>query len=394
MKKNILLRGGMVIALALFFGVGSVHAATLITPSNMQGWGFMQETATGSGSIVSGPGGAGSLGAGSANLLVDSTGGVIIGKAAYLGTELSDITKLTYSTFRTSGGPALAVALQLNFDSDLTDTNTSWQGRLVYEPYHTQTVNTGVWQSWDTLNDAAGSGTGNWWFSNGTHATTSGCSMATPCTWAEVKTAFPNGGIHNTLGAVILKAGGGWSGGFDGNVDNLTVGVLGTDTTYDFDPNPVTPPGPTNKDQCKKDGWKTFTNPTFKNQGQCVSWVNHNQTSPVTTKTFTASNSSYYNGPTSSSPLYASGPFSVTWDTATNLVTGGYYTEQVPANTGTVYYNNITSGTVSGNTFNLNFTRTNPNTHAFSGTLTLSGNTLTGTIDGPYYFTATGVVTP
>jgi hypothetical protein len=32
---------------------------------------------------------------------------------------------------------------------------------------------------------------------------------------------------------------------------------------------------PTNKDQCKKDGWKTFNNPTFKNQGECVSFVEH-----------------------------------------------------------------------------------------------------------------------
>ena len=34
---------------------------------------------------------------------------------------------------------------------------------------------------------------------------------------------------------------------------------------------------PTNKDQCKKDGWKTFDNPSFKNQGDCVSYV---QSSP------------------------------------------------------------------------------------------------------------------
>lgn len=32
---------------------------------------------------------------------------------------------------------------------------------------------------------------------------------------------------------------------------------------------------PTNIDQCKHDGWRTFTNPTFKNQGQCVSFVVH-----------------------------------------------------------------------------------------------------------------------
>jgi hypothetical protein len=30
---------------------------------------------------------------------------------------------------------------------------------------------------------------------------------------------------------------------------------------------------PTNKDQCKGDGWKSFNNPSFKNQGDCVSFV-------------------------------------------------------------------------------------------------------------------------
>ena len=30
---------------------------------------------------------------------------------------------------------------------------------------------------------------------------------------------------------------------------------------------------PTSKDQCKNGGWRTFTNPTFKNQGDCVSYV-------------------------------------------------------------------------------------------------------------------------
>jgi len=33
---------------------------------------------------------------------------------------------------------------------------------------------------------------------------------------------------------------------------------------------------PNNKDQCKKDGYKQFNNPSFKNQGDCVSWVEHN----------------------------------------------------------------------------------------------------------------------
>jgi hypothetical protein len=30
---------------------------------------------------------------------------------------------------------------------------------------------------------------------------------------------------------------------------------------------------PTDKDQCKNDGWQTFTDPSFKNEGDCVSFV-------------------------------------------------------------------------------------------------------------------------
>jgi hypothetical protein len=30
---------------------------------------------------------------------------------------------------------------------------------------------------------------------------------------------------------------------------------------------------PTDKNQCKNDGWKRFTYPSFKNQGECVSFV-------------------------------------------------------------------------------------------------------------------------
>ena len=32
---------------------------------------------------------------------------------------------------------------------------------------------------------------------------------------------------------------------------------------------------PLTKADCKKGGWKTFTDPKFKNQGQCVAYVNH-----------------------------------------------------------------------------------------------------------------------
>lgn len=39
---------------------------------------------------------------------------------------------------------------------------------------------------------------------------------------------------------------------------------------------PVLTTPPSNKDQCKNGGWMTFNNPTYKNQGQCVSSVQAN----------------------------------------------------------------------------------------------------------------------
>ncbi len=112
------------------------------------------------------------------------------------------------------------------------------------------------------------------------------------------------------------------------------------------------------------------------------------------TLTFTASDSSYYDGPTSASPLYANGTFTFTWNTTTGVVTGGLYDEIHPAISGTHYLNNIVSGTVVGGVVNLSFSRTIPDVRSFTFTGTLVGNTLSGTLDGPYYFTATGTVAP
>ena len=57
--------------------------------------------------------------------------------------------------------------------------------------------------------------------------------------------------------------------------DNYQAGVrtgswTSTTGTADTLPPVITP---TMKDQCKNGGWKTFTDPSFKNQGQCVASV-------------------------------------------------------------------------------------------------------------------------
>ncbi|MFA5894235.1 MAG: hypothetical protein WC851_00490 [Candidatus Shapirobacteria bacterium] len=63
------------------------------------------------------------------------------------------------------------------------------------------------------------------------------------------------------------------------------VGVLREDSNWTpngtvalkIEAGPVLVAPPTNKDQCKKDGWKIFNNPSFKNQGDCVSFVEKNK---------------------------------------------------------------------------------------------------------------------
>lgn len=241
---------------------GHESGTVVVWPGDMRGWAFVQETAVGTGQMVAGPD-APPLGGGSANLTVNSTGGMILGVADFAGTPLADIETLTYSTYRTAGSAALAIALQINVDTDLTDANVGWQGRLVYEPYYTHAVATGAWQTWNTQDDA---GTGNWWFTGAPGNAT--CSIGNPCTWSEVLAAFPNAGVHPTLGAVGLKAGSGWASGFDGNVDALSIALAGGNSvTYDFE----LANDPDDKDDCKDGGWAAYG---FRNQGQCIRFVN------------------------------------------------------------------------------------------------------------------------
>ena len=221
----------------------AVSPATLVASTAPDGWYFWNDwndTPTGSpGALVAGAG-TPPLGTGSVELgpLTDdgatAGGHSVIATNKYFGTGLADITTLTYSTYQP--GPTLAVALQ--FDVRYRTTDTAYGGRLVFEPYQNGAVTVGSgWQSWSPL-------AGIWWASKTTAAGTGGaqvvplpagnCAMSTPCTWAEINAAFPDAVVY---GRFLLKAGSGtgWA-GFDGNADELTVGVSGADITYDFEP--------------------------------------------------------------------------------------------------------------------------------------------------------------
>lgn len=209
-------------------------APIIVSPSQMNGWVFVTESGSGTGQMVNGPS-TPPLGTGSAQLAVAASGDrELLATLNYNGTLLSEIMMLSYDTYRSSGGPALAPSLQFDIDTDTTDNNTSWMGRLVYEPYYTQTVLDNTWQSWNTMTTGA-----NWWFSGAPG--NAACSIGSPCSWAQVLNAFPNAGIN---GALQFKAGGGWS-NFVGNVDNFSIQRSRdrSANVYNFEHNEIPEPG-------------------------------------------------------------------------------------------------------------------------------------------------------
>ncbi len=222
----------VVTAVAAAFAVSALADVVVVRPDDMHGWSFFTETGTGSGAMEFGPA-APPMGAGSARITVDDvTSGGGIGLAAYQGLRLADITALSYSTYtNSSAGGVRDIALQFNVDYDLTDSDTSWQGRLVFEPYNTpsNTVADGTWQTWDPT-------AGRWWATGGPGAAIFGISS--PMAWSDIISLFPNIGIHQVFGAVLLKAGSGWTGGFTGWVDAFTIATATDSDTWNFEPIP------------------------------------------------------------------------------------------------------------------------------------------------------------
>lgn len=224
----------------------SDHArVVLVKPGKIEGWILRDDNGTGNGSLslVKGPQKP-PFAAGSAQfLLTDKFDGWILQTfdQRFIGLRLDEITELRYCTFVSQASGTQAPALQLNFDDDVTDGDTSWKGRLVFEPANNQDqqpVKKSEWQCWDA--DAADA---KWWSSRGLFGDPRQ-AVAQQRTIAEILAIFPNAGIHSGFGGVGIKAGSGWTGGFLGYVDAFTIGVAGDETTYNFEGQPPQARGP------------------------------------------------------------------------------------------------------------------------------------------------------
>lgn len=231
----------------------------------LRSWVFYFRSPTSTGAFVSGPGNP-PLGVGSFELgtVLPTDKGTLF-NYDHVGTRLADITRLGYSTWRDPASTAPAVQLpSINIQIDYNGPNVAGGfSTLVFEPVYNpdeSAIQSGVWQTWQGI-------PGIWWSTrtiNGVCATT--CYVS----WSTIVANNPDATIQGGFG---VNQGSG-SGGLVAATDALIIGANGNTWTYNFEPFRT----PTTKDDCKNGGWQNVTaadGSAFKNQGQCVSYVNH-----------------------------------------------------------------------------------------------------------------------
>ncbi len=188
----------------------------------------------------------------------------------HTGTRLVDITALSFATYRVAGSAqhVAVFAVQVVGGGGADEVPTT----LVFDPTLNGAVIDGAWQTWDAYQG----GNAIWW---STRAIPGVCAASCPVTWNTLLASNPGARITGGVGASQENAG-----GLTVAVDAVRIGYGGGTLTYDLEPAAAPPPPPppptrvpTDKDDCKNDGWRTLTRAdgtTFRNQGDCVSYVN------------------------------------------------------------------------------------------------------------------------
>lgn len=183
----------------------------------------------------------------------------------HVGTKLADIDKMGYATYQSSAAvpvqlPAINITVDYNGPSVAGGFTT-----LVFEPVYNVAqgpIVPGTWQNWDALYG----GNAFWW---STQAINGVCAKTCYATWNQIVSANPDAtilggfGINQGSGSVALTA----------STDVLTIGSNGECVTYNFEPYRTA----ATKEQCKNGGYtgvKRADGSAFKNQGDCIQYVN------------------------------------------------------------------------------------------------------------------------
>jgi hypothetical protein len=205
---------------------GATGAAGTNATSDSGHWGVVSRNVIGSPDIDlrSGPA-TPPLGKGSLKLLVgDNTEKAAYGNEVdFFGTPLASITAASFEVYTTGENRAISPAnlpsLAFEVDPSGPDTTGANFSTLVSLPADAPA------NQWSTQNAAAGQ-----WFYTGAAGTTSHCTQATPCSFADAKAAFPNA----TLFSVQVTKG--RDSAWQGAVDALRVGAQ----VFDFEASGVT----------------------------------------------------------------------------------------------------------------------------------------------------------
>jgi hypothetical protein len=231
-----LMAGGPTIASA-------ADTTEVVTPADLAGgdWYTSDTRGTGTGTFENGPE-TPPLGTGSFEARTpDSSAKVQLFTDRYDGVRLADIDGIGYSTYQEAAPSPSVAMVALNARIDLSGDGQP-DAYLVYEPYQdygNAAIVPDEWQDWDAYRG----GTAKWWINTGA----GGCGQATPCTWTQIVTAFPNATIEEGVscgnatfpkpvcpGSLGINQGSGNQGTVS-NADALYVSVNGDKTTFDFE---------------------------------------------------------------------------------------------------------------------------------------------------------------
>jgi hypothetical protein len=250
---------GLLAALLVPFAASASPSTVVVTPAHLQGW-EIYTTATGQVSFVHDS--TSPLPNGALQIDTPATSDESQVYRNVTPTPISSVTNMSYSAKRLAGATYAAPAYVVGIDPDGNTSDTSDEIYAWYEPVYDPSAPTDYsnWQTY-TLDTTT---TPFWSFDTIDGSGHGGANGANLFTLNDVKAAHPNAKVID----ITLNVGSGTP-GWSVRADNVTF----NDTTWDFQLTNV----PTDKNQCKNNGYKNYTDANgdaFSNQGQCVSFVN------------------------------------------------------------------------------------------------------------------------
>ena len=258
-------------AMTISFGaLAAVKNTVVVTPTNEQGFMAYAESG-GTVSFVADP--QAPSGTGALRLTTNNTNESLAQYIKETNTLLSSIRELSYFTKQNAGSSETAAAnfaLGVDLDGAANGSETGFTF-LIYEPYlQEQPIIPGTFQFQDVDQGRI--------YSTSTVTCSNGTIQAAP---GGVGRFYTLSEIQQTCPEAVVTLFGVFIGSFNPNYD-VEVDLLNFNgTIFDFEPTGTAPTSPVSKEDCKNGGFSRFTNPSFKNQGQCIQFVNKREKNKI-----------------------------------------------------------------------------------------------------------------